>query len=49
MQRAMDKGINLNNFAKYILTEGTRAEKRALISCIEQTLYLKDKEVTTEA
>jgi len=42
------QGINLHNFAKYILTEGTRAEKRALISCLEQTIYLKDKEVTTK-
>jgi hypothetical protein len=42
------QGINLHNFAKYILTEGTRAEKRALISCLEQTIYLKNKEVTTE-
>ncbi len=42
------QGINLHNFAKYILTEGTRVEKRALISCLEQTIYLKDKEVTTE-
>lgn len=42
------QGINLHNFAKYILTEGTRAEKRALISCLEQTIYLKDKEVKTE-
>ena len=41
-------GINLHNFAKYILTEGTRAEKRALISCLEKTIYLKDKKVVTE-
>ena len=40
--------INLYNFAKYILTEGTRAEKRALISCLEQTIYLKNKELTVQ-
>jgi site-specific DNA recombinase len=40
--------INLHNFAKYILTQGTRAEKRALIACLEQTIYLRNKEVTTE-
>jgi site-specific DNA recombinase len=39
--------IDLHNFAKYILTEGTRAEKRALISCLEQTIYLKDNELIT--
>lgn len=41
------QGINLHNFAKYILTDGTGAEKRALISCLEHTIYLKDKEVVT--
>lgn len=40
--------INLHNFAKYVLTEGTRDEKRALIACLNQTIYLKDKEVVTE-
>jgi DNA invertase Pin-like site-specific DNA recombinase len=39
--------INLENFAGYILNEGTRLEKRALISCLEQTLYLKNKELVT--
>ncbi len=40
--------INLHNFAKYVLTEGTRVEKRALISCLEQTVYLKNKAVVTQ-
>jgi DNA invertase Pin-like site-specific DNA recombinase len=40
--------INLHNFAKYILTEGKRDEKRALISCLKQTIYLKNKELTTQ-
>ena len=40
--------INLHNFAKYILTEGTTAEKRALISCLEQIIYLKNKELITQ-
>jgi len=40
--------INLHNFAKYVLTEGTRIEKRALIACLNQTIYLKDKEVITQ-
>lgn len=39
--------INLENFASYILNEGTRLEKRALISCLDQTLYLKNKELVT--
>jgi hypothetical protein len=40
--------INLHNFAEYVLTEGTRDEKRALIACLDQTIYLKDKEVITQ-
>ncbi|MBI1857063.1 recombinase family protein [Candidatus Saccharibacteria bacterium] len=40
--------ISLHNFAKYVLTEGTRSEKRDLIACLNQTIYLKDKELTTQ-
>lgn len=40
--------ISLHNFAKYILTEGTRSEKRDLIACLNQTIYLKDKELITQ-
>jgi DNA invertase Pin-like site-specific DNA recombinase len=40
--------INLYNFAKYILIEGKRDEKRALISCLSQTIYLKNKELVTQ-
>jgi hypothetical protein len=40
--------INLHNFAKYVLSEGTRDEKRALIACLNQTVYLKNKEVITQ-
>lgn len=40
--------INLHNFAKYVLAEGTRDEKRSLIACLDETLYLKNKEVVTQ-
>jgi site-specific DNA recombinase len=40
--------INLHNFAKYVLNEGTKVEKRALISCLNETVYLKNKEVITQ-
>jgi len=36
--------ISLHNFAKYVLTEGTREEKRELITCLDTTIYLKDRE-----
>jgi len=34
--------INLHNFAKYILNEGTRNEKRVMLSCLKTELYLKE-------
>ncbi len=37
--------VNMSGFAGYIFSNGTRLEKRALLSCLNQTLYLKDKEV----
>lgn len=37
--------INMSGFASYIFDSGTRLEKRALLSCLNQTLYLKNKEV----
>ncbi len=40
--------INLHNFAKYILIEGKRDEKRSLIMCLRQTIYLKNRELTTQ-
>lgn len=38
--------VNLHNFAKYILTTGNRNEKRALVSCIRQQIYLENGELT---
>lgn len=40
--------VSMHNFAKYILVEGRTEEKRALISCLQQTIYLKDRELITE-
>ena len=40
--------VNMTGFAGYIFSSGTRLEKRALLSCLNQTLYLKDKAVVTE-
>lgn len=39
---------NMSGFAGYIFGNGTRLEKRALLSCLNQTLYLKNKAVVTE-
>lgn len=37
--------VNMSGFAGYIFSSGTRLEKRALLSCLNQTLYLKNKAV----
>lgn len=39
----------MGGFAGYIFSSGTRMEKRALLGCLNQTLYLKDKEVVLTA
>ncbi len=40
--------IDLRSFAKYILQEGSREEKRELLSCLKTKLYLKDRHILTE-
>ena len=40
--------VNMSGFAGYIFSSGTRLEKRALLSCLNQTLYLKNKADVTE-
>ncbi len=37
--------VNMSGFAGYIFSSGTSLEKRALLSCLNQALYLKNKEV----
>lgn len=37
--------IEIRNYAKYILREGTNFEKRALLGCLKSTMRLKNKEV----
>ena len=40
--------IDLRSFAKYILQEGSREEKRELLSCLKTKLFLKDRHILTE-
>lgn len=40
-QRSID--VDIRNYAKYILTEGTKEEKRELLSCMRSRLEIKDK------
>lgn len=37
--------VNIRNYAKYVLTEGGRDEKRELLSCLKSELKLKDKKL----
>lgn len=40
--------VNVRNYAKYVLTEGSRDEKRELLSCLKSELKLKDKKIILE-
>ncbi len=40
--------VDIRNYAKYVLAEGSRDEKRELLSCLKTKLYLKDREILTE-
>jgi len=43
-----EKSIDLRNYAKYLLREGTVIEKRELLSCIKSKLVLTQKILTIE-
>lgn len=34
--------VNIRNYAKYILQEGTRDEKREIMGCLDATIFIKD-------
>lgn len=42
------KDINLREYAKYILKEGSTTEKRELMSCLKSQLLLAEKKLTLE-
>lgn len=42
------KEIDIRNYAKYLLKEGTDAEKRELLSCLKSKIVLNQKKVTVE-
>ena len=39
---------NIKNYAKYILLEGTKQEKRDLLECLKSKLILMDKTIKLE-
>lgn len=40
--------VNIKNYAKYILFEGTKQEKRNLLECLRSKIYLKNKHISLE-
>lgn len=40
--------VDIRNYAKYILADGSREEKRELLSCLKTKLYLKNRTIFTE-
>lgn len=35
--------VDIRNYAKYILRDGTNIEKRELLSCLRSKIFLKEK------
>jgi len=45
-QKEKDIDIDVRNYAKYLLKEGSATEKRELLLCLKDTLMLKDKKIS---
>ena len=43
-----DPGELVGGFVRYVFKNGTRPEKRELVSCLGPGLYLKDRRVLSE-
>jgi site-specific DNA recombinase len=44
-EKIKQKDIDIRNYAKYVLTDGTIFEKRDLLACLKSRLILKDKKL----
>jgi len=42
---AQTNQVNIRNYAKYILQEGTRDEKREIMGCLNATILIKDSSI----
>ena len=40
--------VDVRNYTKYLLREGTLTEKRELLGCLQSKLFLKDKKMMPE-
>jgi len=45
VSRTKETKVEIKDYAKYVLKNGTREEKRELLSCLKTKLYLKDQKV----
>lgn len=43
----IEQGFDLTKFIEYIFKEGTKEQKRELIGCLNTTIYLENRVVTT--
>ena len=41
------KDLDIKNYAKYILKEGTEVEKREMLGCLQSKFFLRSKAVYT--
>ena len=40
--------VDVRNYTKYLLREGTLIEKRELLGCLQSKLFLKDRKIALE-
>ncbi|MBU1165248.1 hypothetical protein KKA15_06870, partial [Patescibacteria group bacterium] len=40
--------VDIKKYAKYLLTEGTKDEKREILACLKTELHLKNQKVYLE-
>ena len=41
------KDVDIRNYARYILSDGTIFEKRDLLDCLKTSVYLREKNLTS--
>ena len=45
MAETQTNQVNIRNYAKYLLQEGTRDEKREIMGCLNATIFIKDSKI----
>lgn len=47
-QDKVEIDVDVRNYTKYLLREGTLVEKRELLGCLQSKLFLRDKKISVE-